>query len=500
MSRMQNWLTKRAELTPHRLALTYQGQTWTFRQLRHSVLDRAGRFAAAGFPANRRIALLSPNSADFYLWLLACQQLDVEMVLLNARLAPTELDYQLRDAGISLLFFEPSQCPVVERVRELNPGIRAVSFEDMAAASAPPTGDTPVVSEFDLDRVTTIMYTSGTTGEPKGVQQTLGNHWWSAIGSVLNLGLEPALDSWVCVVPLFHISGFSIMMRSLIYGIPVHLHRRFDAAAVNADLLQGRGTTVSVVAYTLQALLDDLGDRQYPASLRCLLLGGGFVDRVLLERCRAAGVPVIQSYGMTETASQIVALNVADAQRKIGSAGQALMPVQLRIGQGSPAGTIGEIQVKSPTLTVGYLNKNELFRDAWTADGWFRTGDSGYLDDEGFLFVKSRLTEMIISGGENIFPSEIEQCLRQRDDIAEAAVVGRPDPLWGAVPVAFLVAATPARPSDSLLTEYCRERLAHYKVPTRFHWVDVLPRTALGKVRKSELPGSTASNVSDREV
>lgn len=357
------------------------------------------------------------------------------------------------------------------------------------AVTATNTSDAPpyhIRREFDLDEVMSILYTSGTTGQPKGVMQSYGNHLWSSIAGVLTSGIMPS-DAWVCAVPLFHISGLSILVRGLAYGIPVYLFQKFDAQAINAVLLASKATIVSVVAYMLTKLIDDLEQHgySYPPSFRYMLLGGGFFADSLLESCARLRVPVIRSFGMSETCSQVIATPLRPDYYKPGSSGLPLLPNQLRIAhltsanasttdasggtagiaeisenepykkitvsaliadadrasESHNAGRIGEIQIKSPALCVGYVNKPEAYAAAFTDDGWYKTGDIGLLDKDGFLYVKSRLADLIISGGENIYPAEVENVLMSHSAIREAAVVGHPDATWGYVPWAYLVAA-----------------------------------------------------------
>ncbi|NTW03538.1 MAG: o-succinylbenzoate--CoA ligase [Oscillochloris sp.] len=310
-----------------------------------------------------------------------------------------------------------------------------------------------------------------------------GNHWWNATASALNLGLREN-DRWLAVLPLFHVGGLSILLRGAIYGITVVLHERFDPAAVNAAIDDQGVTLISVVAATLQRMLDDRNNKPYPPHFRCALLGGGPAPRPLLERCVALGVPVVQTYGMTESASQAVTLAPADALRKLGSAGQPLLPVGLRIqaeGREAAPGEVGEILLSGPTITSGYIGRPEATAAA-LCDGWLHTGDLGYRDAEGYLYVVERRSDLIISGGENIYPAEVEAALLAHPAVAEAGVVGLPDPHWGQAPVAAVVLRTPATEADMLA--FLRERLASYKQPRRIIVLDELPRTASGKLQR----------------
>lgn len=484
---MENWLTKRAHLTPNRVAVVAGQTSYTFSKLAQVVAQEAAGLQTNWPSQPKRVAVLTTNSLAGYVTILALQQLGIEMVLLNRRLSAAELRYQIQDAHVAhLLVDDDFPEATLQTLAVAYWRFTTITSEDALADAC----------EVDLDAVTSIMYTSGTTGAPKGVLQTYGNHWYSATGSALNLGLQAA-DRWLAVVPIFHISGLSILMRGLIYGMTVELVDKFDAQLVNERLLSGEVTTISVVPTMLQQLLANLSERVYPAALRTILLGGGPTDLTTLQRAQTAHANVIQSYGMTETASQIIALDMADAPRKIGSAGKPLFPVQLKIGSSETpfdqreAGESGTIWVQTPTLTPGYLNlPDKLAADMH--EGWFKTGDFGYVDAEGFLFIQGREGDMISSGGENIFPDEIEKTYAALPNLTQIGVVGVPDARWGAVPVAFVQGENLTRAE---LVAFGRENLAHYKVPQKFYVAQSWPMTASGKLQRTKLREQLATAV-----
>lgn len=472
---MDNWLIKRAQLTPDRLAVHYQDTRLTFAQMKDRVLKLASQLAV--YTQNQeRVAVITSNNLQGYLMILAVQQLGKTVVLINRRLAAREIDFQLKDAAINVVVQDDDFNLTLSDVQQL-------TFAKISDTTVVDT-ITPV-PDFNLEKVTSIMYTSGTTGNPKGVMQTFGNHFYSAVGSALNLGIMPN-DVWLAVVPIFHISGLSIMMRSLIYGMGVRLFEKFDVQKINDILLAGEVTTISVVPMMLTRLLAALpANTQYHHNFRTMLLGGGPTDLTTLQKATNAGIEVVQSYGMTETASQVIALDAANAPRKIGSAGQPLLPVSLRIAHPDDK-QHGRIQIKSPTLAVGYLNQPEKYADSFE-DGWFDTGDMGWIDDEGFLYIDGREGDMISSGGENVFPDEIESTYAELSEISQIAVVGVPDEKWGAVPIAFITFEDNKVLSQEALRDFGREMLAHYKVPARFYQLDEFPRTASGKVQRHKL-------------
>lgn len=488
---LENWIFKRARLSPHKLAFIFEEEQWTFEELYRTAQEMSDLFATVldACGGINRVGIFSNNSAEMYVAILACMNAGIEMVLLNTRLSAEELTVQINDASLSLIFCANEWLPRLSEVNDAatDVAITCLSLEWCYANRKKASRRRVMQELFPDDQVMSVLYTSGTTGKPKGVMQSYGNHYASAMASVTNLGFHEA-DMWVAITPLYHVSGLSVLVRGLVYGMPVHLFRRFDAALVNQALLRGKGSIISVVSYTLSALLKDLGDAVYPDSFRLMLLGGGFVDRSLLAACQEKRIAVVQSFGMTETCSQIAALPPRDISRKMGSAGLPLFSNRLRIGgTGAGEGGVGEIQIQSPALCVGYLGQNERYQRSFTADGWYRTGDMGYLDEEGYLYVKCRLADCIISGGENIYPVEIETCLKNSRHVREAAVVGKIDATWGMVPWAFLVAGGTGKPTDEELKSFCLRHLAAFKVPKRFVWVDELPKTAVGKIQKYKL-------------
>ena len=465
---MENWLKKRVLLSPNKIAIQAGNTKLTFKEVSDRVAVLAARLANKS-RKGMRVALLTNNTIDGYLMILSLQQLGCEIVFLNKRLSHEELQYQLEDAAVSLLIYDESL------LHEEFVGIESLTFNQIESLEE--SRDFQLVSEFNDDEVTTIMYTSGTTGKPKGVQQSFKNHFYSAISSALNLGLTDK-DNWLCAVPIFHISGLSIIMRGLIYGMTVTLMDKFDAEKVTFLLKESSVSTMSVVPTMLQQLLEIFPQEGYNSNFRCFLLGGGPIDKVTLEQCQQRNIPVIQSYGMTETASQVIALNFEDAGNKIGSVGKPLFSVELKLAHD------GEVLLKAPNITPGYLNNPEKNQEVFE-NGWFKAGDIGYLDEDGFLYLKGRKGDMIISGGENIFPHEVEESYLKLTGVKDIVVAGITDKKWGQVPVAFVILER--KLSQQELISYGREHLAHYKVPVRFYQVMSYPQTASGKVKRREL-------------
>jgi o-succinylbenzoate---CoA ligase len=478
---MPNFLKKRALLTPDRVAVYFQDETITFRELYEKSNKSAGQLTSIGVKKDQYVGVLLKNHIDTVVILFALQLLGVKAVMLNNRLTLNELAWQLCDSRSSTLITELDFDELKQIVT-----IPVITKNQLFATPQ----EAPVIQEeISLDNVCSIMYTSGTTGNPKGVIQTYGNHWWSSVGSALNLGYTET-DRWLCSVPLFHISGYSILMRGVIYGMPIILHQTFDAEQTIEDIKTKQITIMSVVGTMLFRIVETLKEAQLPSQFRCFLLGGGPAPLPLLEACLEKKLPVFQSYGMTETSSQIVTLSPEYSISKLGSAGKPLFPSQLKImledGKMAAPKEAGEIVVKGPNVTTGYLFHPEATKKN-LVDGWFHTGDIGYVDEEGFLYVLDRRSDLIISGGENIYPAEVESVLLSHPGVADAGVTGMEDKTWGQVPVAFIVRKNGASVSASQLQQHCLENLAKYKVPKMFHFTELLPRNAAKKLLRRKL-------------
>lgn len=480
---LPNFLVKRAFLTPNREALVFEQKRYTFSDVYERARVRAGQLASCGVKAGETLAVLLKNDAETIFLLYSFHLLNVKAVLLNDRLTARELSWQLNDANVTTLITERAFLETVTKLKAEWQGGRLLMKEDVIQKKAI---DVAVASEIDVEDVCTIMYTSGTTGHPKGVLQTYGNHWWSAVGAALNVGLSER-DGWLLALPLYHISGYSILMRSLIYGMKVVLLRSFDERAALETIRRENVTMMSVVSTMLARMIEAMKDETLPPSFRCMLLGGGTASESLLKACQEKRIPVYQTYGMTETASQIVTIAPEDALRKLGSCGKPLFPAQLKIvddaGNEVAANVAGEIVVKGPNVTKGYLHRDDATKRA-IRDGWLYTGDIGYVDEEGFLYVLDRRSDLIISGGENVYPAEVENILLSHPSVRDAGVVGMKDDTWGEVPVAFIVGDEAERES---IRAFCEERLAKFKVPKRFIFIDAIPRTASKKIKRRAL-------------
>jgi o-succinylbenzoate---CoA ligase len=491
---LPDWLQRCAENTPDHLAVKCGAVRWSFADLDQQANRLAQQIATLGVQEGSRVALLATNDLPYVACVHALTRLGAILVPLNTRLTPQELRWQLEDVKATLLLSDTRYASLANELQLSNIPHATLIADAEGKVSLKETSviesEYPLRSLIDLNATQVIMYTSGTTGHPKGVIITYGMQWWNAVGSALNLGHRPD-DCWLACMPLFHIGGLSILMRSIIYGISVVLHERFEAEAINRAISEDGVTIISVVAVMLQRMLAalDTDHKQYPAALRCVLLGGGPAPRPLLEDCARRAIPVVQTYGLTESCSQAVTLSPADALRKLGSAGRPLLPVQLRIihdQQPAQPGEEGVIYLKGPTITPGYAERPEATALAFH-DGWLSTGDMGYLDAEGYLYVLDRRSDLIISGGENVYPAEIEAILLAHPDVEEVGVCGQADVQWGQVPIAFIRQRVGSNVQEASLLAYAAERLARYKHPRAIYFVEQLPRNSAGKLVRREL-------------
>jgi o-succinylbenzoate---CoA ligase len=445
-----------------------------------------------------RVAVLLRNGARFVATTHALSRLGAVMVPMNMRLAGTELAAQLEEVRAVALIHDRATAAPAEAAAHEVPDLWRAAVDDLEDRDGPidETATPARIAEMDMPRsarlplsaVQGIFFTSATSGRAKGVQLTFGNHWWSAVGSALNLGLVPG-DRWLACMPLYHVGGMAILWRSVIYGIPAVVHESFDPEMVNRAIDTAGVTLISVVPVMLQRLLDARGPRPFPPSLRCLLLGGAPASPSLLEACLRIGAPVAPTYGLTEAASQVATLAPADVGRKFGSVGAPLFPSELRIGghrKAGSAGEVGEILVRGPTVMLGYADRHAETARALRG-GWLHTGDVGYVDGEGYLYVIDRRDDLIVSGGENVYPAEVERVLEEHPGIEEAGVISLPSAVWGQTVGAVVKARMGTELSEHEIRAFCAQRLAGYKVPRRVWFADGLPRSAAGKLLRRSL-------------
>ena len=427
MSGVIHWLALAASRHPERVAIAGADQV-SYKQLHDRACAAAAALRRLGVQPGDRVALALPAGGDFVAALHGCWYAGAAAVPIDLRLTPEER--AARAAGAAL---------VVDRPPAIGPADRE------------PAGLHP-------DAIAAVLHTSGTTAAPRPVALTFGNFLWSALASAVALGLHQR-ERWLCPMPLVHVGGLSIPVRSAIYATTAVLHPRFEAEAVCAALMDDRDpiTIVSLVPTMLSRLLD--AGLHRPPALRWALLGGAPIAPALLQRAHAAGVPVAPSYGMTEACSQIA------------TNGHPLTGVELRTSPG------GEVLVRGPIVAPGSVEP----------DGWLHTGDLGTFDQRSGLAITGRVSDTIITGGENVAPAEVEAVLLEHPAVADAAVHGRRDPEWGEAVVATLVLRGGATADIIDLQAFCATRLAPYKVPKAVAFVARLPRTESGKLLRREL-------------
>ncbi len=461
-----------------------------------SAMARA--FSRAGIRPGDRVGLGLLNDAVAAAALAGLPRLGATMVLFNRRLAHAELRDQVLRARLDWLVADPGHPAAALTDEDISPPPpEPPDPREPRSVLSPPTGprrltlvpppaddDAPVRSSPLADPAL-VLFTSGTSGRPKAARLPMMAAHRAAQAAVAHLGLTPD-DGWCCPLPLDHIGGAATVLRACWSGCGLWITSRFDAAEINRLLDTEPVTGISVVPTMLARLIDDRAGRPWPRRLRCLLTGGGPLDADLARRSADLGLPPSQTYGLTEACSQVASLLPHEFAAHPSSAGRPLPGVRLRIRKGDQTvanGTIGQIEVAGPTLFAGYESEGKL---AEITGAWFATGDLGSVDDDGFVTIACRRDDLILSGGENIYPAEIEAVLVRHPAIAAAAVVGLPDPAWGQSVAAVLVAKT-ALPTDSELSAWMQANLSGYKRPRRWLWVEALPTGPGGKVVRAGL-------------
>jgi O-succinylbenzoic acid--CoA ligase len=476
----------RAAATPQAPALEAAGRVLNFAQ-QAQLAERAAAWLDGVDPRGTApVALLLEDGAEFAVWFHGAMLAGRCVLPLNLRLTANELTQQLSDARVNCLLGGTGDARLVE-LRQRFPLLRAVA--------APRADDLPASAghaqrTLGGDHALAVLYTSGTSGAAKGACLSWNNFLASAVATEERLG-EAVRLRWLACMPLFHVGGLSLLVRSVVFGAPLRLHARFDAAAVSEALDAGDVAGISLVPTMLHRLLEFRGSRRAPPGLRVVLLGGAAAPAPLLRRALEAGYPVCPTYGLTEAASQVATAAPPAPGATVPEPMRAVHGTRLRIvadGRDAAPGEAGEILVHGPTVMQGYLNHPEASARA-LRDGWLHTGDIGCLDAQGALQVLDRRDDLIVSGGENVYPAEVESVLLEHPSVAEAGVAGLPDADLGSRVTAWIVAARDSAVSVDELERHCRARLAGYKQPREFRLVHALPRTASGKLLRRQLGG-----------
>lgn len=480
----QDWLAARARATPERPALYLGGEVWSYAHLDRHVTEVAQGLWARGVRPGHRVAFWRLPRKDALVLVWAVARLGAVLVPFHGRWTPREVRLAAR-LVVPHLLVVPEDHQEVRSIRVPLATWRALQGRGKAHARR----NFPSVSPFG-NELQGVVFTSGSTGRPKAVVLTWRQHFWSAWTSAARLGLD-AHDAWLLTLPLYHVGGLAILWRSVLYGIPVLLPHRegsFDPLAWLGIPFPRRPSLISVVPTMLYRILE-AGIPPWP-ELRVVLVGGAAIPVTLLEEALARGWPVALTYGLTEAASQVATASPELVRRKPGTVGPPLLFTRVVIrdaeGHPLPPGEVGEITVQGPTVFPGYWGDDGATGRA-LRDGWLYTGDEGYLDEAGHLWVKGRAAFTINTGGEKVYPQEVENVLVQHPAVAQACVVGLPDEEWGQRVAAAVVLHPETRVTAEDLARFCRKHLAGFKIPRRWVFVSELPRTASGKLDRRKV-------------
>ncbi len=480
--------------TNEQCAFDFEEHEISYAQLSERILAAAARLVDDGVGFGDRVVFCGLNRVELFENLFACARIGAIFCPLNNRLTTAELAVQLADAKpTTLLSTDGFEGVLGEAVTAA--GLAPVEVRVVDAESTSGPSGTAPQAVGSADDPLLMVYTSGTTGEPKGSVMTQAALFYTCRNGIEHQGLT-AQDCVLAPLPTFHVGGINIQtLPTLMAGGRVLLERRFDPGVVLDRIARHRPTQTLLVPAMLTAVAGHPNFATTDIScLQGINTGSSLVPEAVMLPYIERGVPVGQVYGTTETGPTAVVLDYDEADEHVGSCGRPAEHTEVRLvddaGDDVAPGVAGEIWVRGPHLFSHYWNKPEATAAAFV-DGWFRTGDVGHLDDAGYLFISDRITDVVISGGENIYPAEVEACLIAHPAIDEVAVLGRPDQRWGETPVAVIVPSEAAGEGETLdiegLRSWCEGRLAAYKRPRYLMIVDELPRTALGKVRKHVL-------------
>jgi fatty-acyl-CoA synthase len=478
-----SWTARRARMSPERVAVVYEDTAWNYRQLHERATRLAYALAARGVRHGTRVAYLGPNHPTFLEALFAAGLLGAVFVPLNWRLAPAELTYILQDSGTEqLITAQPSTLDV--------PATMTLGEEYEASLAGSRTDQ--IDEAVDPDEPCLILYTSGTTGKPKGAVLSHANIVWNSLNLLVDVDVTSD-EVTLVAAPMFHVAALNqTVLPTLLKGGCLVLMSSFDPgralaliAAHRVTFLFGVPTMFLTMAHHPDWAGADL------SSVRSAICGGAPIPAAVISPYQQRGVTFMQGYGLTEAAPGVLFLRKDDSVRKAGSAGTAAFFTDVRLvrpdGTDAEAGEPGEILVQGPNVMAGYWGRPAETEAVLSADGWLRTGDVGVTDDEGYIWIRDRTKDLIISGGENIYPAEVEDALHQHPAVAECAVIGMPDPHWGEVGRAVVVLREGTDVPGADLLEFLDGRIARYKIPKSVVFADALPRTASGKVLKRDL-------------
>lgn len=485
-----NWISRHADIWPDKIAFIDDGRDLelSYRDLDERIRRLSSWMVDAGVERGARVAFLSENTTDIFEAMFACARVGAILVPLNWRLALPELDFIVKDCTPHVLIYEGQ---FAESVDQLDVSVKLELGDEFEAAKAGAEPSAAPEQEATHDDILAILYTSGTTGNPKGAIETFGMVFWNGV----NIGNDVELvgsSMSVNVLPTFHTGGLNLYTTALLHlgGTVVNM-RSFDPERLLYWFETGRITHFFGVPAIYQFLAEhprwEMADLSAVKSWAC---GGAPMPVALLERYADREIIIRQGMGLTETSPTIFLTDLAHAMTKAGSIGKPSLHTEIRIvdedGEDVERGEIGEMWARGPNVTPGYWNRPEANESSFT-DGWLHTGDAAREDEDGYVFVVDRWKDMYISGGENVYPAEVEQVYFRHPNVADVSIIGVPDDRWGESGVAVVVLRYPDIFDDEEFLAFCRDKLARYKHPKAVWVVDELPRNAAGKVLKREL-------------
>ncbi len=482
---------RNAERTPDKLCLRFEGEDWSYGRLRGRAENFAAALVAWGLRPGDRVALFLENCPDLLAAYLGAHLASCVVVPVNTQYRRVELGHIFDDAGMRLCFTDRERRPELERVRGDLPDLESIievgpELEDFLSGAGDHERALP-----DGDDLAVVAYTSGTTGRSKGAM-LLHRNLVANAEAVCAAWRWTADDTLLLALPLFHTHGLLVAGNGTFFsGASVELHREFDAAAVYDALLEGRVTMFFGVPTMYSRLIREAEGRpERPKPLRLYVSGSAPLSPQVFARFEHLfGERILERYGMTETIMNLT--NPYDGERRPGTVGrpfpgQEARVVDIRTREPVPPGEVGEIEVRGPHVFAGYWNRPDATAESFDEEGWFRTGDLGSVGEDGYFTISGRTKDLIISGGYNVYAREVEEVVEGCPGVAEAAVVGLPDPEFGERVVAAVVRDDPSLSAEKVV-DYCRGNLAGYKKPREVVFVDALPRNALGKVLKHEV-------------
>lgn len=455
------WLRYGAEHYPERICIN----EYTYNDIYRGVVHVARKLEPL---QASRIAILSDNSVTMAIYVLATMVVHKELLLLNVHLKPKEIENQLAQLDVTTVLHS------VERREQLPNSISTIVFESLERILSDEEAEDTFDWTFEDRDIAAIMNTSATTGQFKSVPLRWGQIRAHVQASKEVLG-KTEQDNWLIVLPLFHVSGLSILMRSLYNGTAVTILPKYDEAQVLKLIESENINMMSLVPTILTQLEPSISHHK----LRVILLGGEFIPMALIDACEKKSLPIYKTYGMTETFSQSVTFSVLDYPHKRDSVGKPLPGMQVRIDKPDADG-VGEIHLTGPMVMTRYINKEPI-------DGDLNTDDIGYVDEDGFVYILNRRKDLIISGGENIYPKELEDLVYTLPSVKECAVVPVPDPKWGQVPALFVAFHDGESMTADAILSFMTKSLAKYKVPKYVKILPALPRNGTGKIVRNEL-------------